>query len=90
MIGDMRSQFGSMLADTQLLAKPPRGLEQAGPWIDDQSQLWNFYSKHVAVVSGWSSGCPAAMPLLMMMYVLTDLLRRSKLRSVPHCIRMLL
>ena len=49
-IRDMRSQFGSMLADTKLLAKPSKGFERAGSWTDDPSQIWNFYSKHVAVV----------------------------------------
>lgn len=50
MISDMRNQFGSMLADTRLLARPAKGFERASPWIDDQSKPWNIYAKHVAVV----------------------------------------
>lgn len=58
MISDMRNQFGSMLADTRLLARPAKGFAQASPWIDDQSKPWNTYAKHVAVVSMFALGSP--------------------------------
>ena len=50
MISEIRNQFGSMLADTQLLARPAKGFERTNSWIDDQSQAWNTYAKHVALV----------------------------------------
>ena len=58
MISDMRNQFGSMLADTRLLARPEKGFAQASPWIDDMSKAWNTYAKHVAVVSMLARGSP--------------------------------
>ncbi|KAK9850459.1 hypothetical protein WJX84_011404 [Apatococcus fuscideae] len=65
MISDMRNQFGSMLADTRLLARPAKGFEQASPWIDDQSKPWNTYAKHVAVVK--AALCSALYPNIAVM-----------------------
>ncbi|KAK9842413.1 hypothetical protein WJX84_005272 [Apatococcus fuscideae] len=65
MISDMRNQFGSMLADTRLLARPAKGFERSGSWIDDHSEIWNLYAKHVAVVK--AALCSALYPNIAVM-----------------------
>ena len=54
MLGDMRGQFASMLADIGFVRAPgrggPRGAKGSAAWVDDRKAAWNQHSAQPAVV----------------------------------------
>lgn len=54
MLGDMRGQFASMLADIGFVRAPgrggPRGYKGSAAWVDDRKAAWNQHSAQPAVV----------------------------------------